>query len=83
MFMEYGIDYLLDSLTTEQRNSKTSNIDELTTLEVLQLINDEDKSVPYVVETQIPRITLLVDDIVASFQRGEDCFTSERAPAVA
>ncbi len=72
--MEYGIDYLLDSLTTEQRNSKTSNIDELTTLEVLQLINDEDKSVPYVVETQIPRITLLVDDIVASFQRGGRLF---------
>ena len=72
--MKYGIDYALDSLTTEQRNVRTSNIDEMTTLQVLQLINDEDKSVPYVVETQIPRIETLIEDIVAAFKKGGRLF---------
>ncbi len=72
--MKYGIDYALDSLTTEQRNVRTSNIDEMTTLQVLQLINDEDKSVPYVVETQIPRIETLIEDIVAAFRKGGRLF---------
>ena len=74
MSMEYDLGYTLDSLTTEQRNAKSFNLDELSTVEMLELINDEDKSVPYAVEPQIPMIARLVDDIVAAFKRGGRLF---------
>lgn len=60
----------LNALTTEQRNEKSSNIDELSIANILQIINNEDKTVPYAVEKQLAVIEALVTDIVDSFKKG-------------
>ncbi len=61
---------LLDSLTTEQRNANSSNIDELSIAHMLRVINNEDKTVPYAVEKQLHVIEGLVTDIVRAFREG-------------
>ncbi len=40
----------LKKITTEGRNSNTTNIDVQSTIDILKLINNEDKTVPYAVE---------------------------------
>jgi N-acetylmuramic acid 6-phosphate etherase len=64
----------LNSLTTEQCNTNTSNIDELSELQILQIMNDEDKTVPFAVEKQLPVIASLVSDVVTSFRNGGRLF---------
>jgi N-acetylmuramic acid 6-phosphate etherase len=55
--------------TTEQRNESSFDIDSKTSLEIVTIINHEDKTVPFAVERILPEIAALVDDIVASFQK--------------
>jgi len=57
----------LRKIGTEQRNSNTRHIDSLSTLEILQVINNEDKTVAYAVEKALPQISSLVDVIVEKF----------------
>jgi N-acetylmuramic acid 6-phosphate etherase len=61
---------MLDLFTTEQSNVRSVNIDEMPVIEILTLINEEDKSVPYVVERQLDKIASLIEEIVAAFQKG-------------
>ncbi len=49
---------------TEQENPNTKNIDQVSTLEALRLINDEDKKVALAVEKVLPEIALAIDGIV-------------------
>ncbi len=58
------------ALATEQRNEKSTNIDLSTTAEILKIINDEDKKVPYAVEKELPYIEQAVDLIVKAFKNG-------------
>lgn len=51
----------LNILDTEQKNERTKNIDILSTLEVLKLMNDEDKKVAYAVENELENIQKAVD----------------------
>jgi N-acetylmuramic acid 6-phosphate etherase len=51
-------------LLTEQQNPNTLNIDNLDTLEVLRVINDEDQKVALAVKTVLPNIAQAVDAIV-------------------
>ncbi len=60
----------LNKLTTEQRNENTMRIDEVSTLELVTLINNEDKTVPLAVEKELPMIAKAIDVIVESFQQG-------------
>ena len=46
----------IDKIATEQRNERTAHIDELSTLEMVRLINDEDKKVAYAVEKTLEHI---------------------------
>lgn len=64
----------LDRLLTEARNPNTENIDELTTGEILQRINQEDKKVASAVEGVLPQITQAVDWIVESLRGGGKLF---------
>ena len=41
----------LADLTTEQRNPASANIDKVSTLEMVQIMNDEDKKVAFAVES--------------------------------
>ena len=57
-------------LGTEQSNPASRNIDQKNTLEILQIINEEDRRVPQVITPQLPAIAALVEAVVFSFQRG-------------
>jgi N-acetylmuramic acid 6-phosphate etherase len=65
---------MLESYTTEQRNARSMDIDAKSTVEILRIINDEDKTVPLAVEKALPAIASLVDDIVAAFENGGRLF---------
>lgn len=60
----------LSGLTTESRNHSSENIDQLSTLDMLKVINDEDKKVALAVEAVLPAIAQSIDCIVAAFQQG-------------
>ena len=62
------------SLTTEKINPATAHIDKCTTLEMVTLINDEDKKVAAAVERVLPEIAKAVDVIAESFNRGGRLF---------
>ncbi|MBL8185131.1 MAG: N-acetylmuramic acid 6-phosphate etherase, partial [Blastocatellia bacterium] len=55
---------------TEQENPKTVNIDEVSTIEALRLINEEDKLVAIAVERVLPQIADTTDRIVGRLQNG-------------
>lgn len=59
----------LSKIGTEQRNPNTLDIDIVSTEEILVKINNEDKTVAYAVEKEIPNITKLVDKVVESFYK--------------
>ncbi|MNO76848.1 N-acetylmuramic acid 6-phosphate etherase [compost metagenome] len=60
----------LNKLVTESRNKNTKNIDKVTTMEMLTLINNEDKSVPLAVEKEIHHIAKAVDAVAEAVQNG-------------
>ena len=62
------------ALTTEKVNPATVNIDKCTTLEMIKLINDEDKKVAAAVEKVLPEIARAVDVIAQSFEHGGRLF---------
>lgn len=51
----------LDKLQTEQINQKSINIDKLPPIEIARLINDEDKTVASVVESQLEKISMTAE----------------------
>ena len=65
---------IFSELTTEKINPATAHIDECTTLEMVTLINDEDKKVAVAVERVLPEIAKAVDVIAESFTRGGRLF---------
>lgn len=60
----------ISKLTTEQRNPNSINIDKLSTLEILKIINNEDKLVPLAVEKEIPYIEQAVEIVVNAIKNG-------------
>ncbi len=60
----------LDKLVTESRNENTKNIDSVSTLEMLKMINNEDKTVAYAVEKELGRIAEAVDIIHMKMAEG-------------
>ena len=69
--MKESIDMVrLDKLPTEQRNPNTGCIVRLPTLEMVRLINDEDKKVAFAVERELPRIAEAVDAIYEALKAG-------------
>jgi len=60
----------LSTLITEQRNPNSMNVDCLSALEIVQLMNEEDKQVPLAIEKCLPQIAQAVECIVAAFQQG-------------
>lgn len=61
---------MLEKLTTEKRNESTMQLDQLSTREVLQLMNKEDRTVPEAVEAALPSIEAAVQQVIATFQAG-------------
>mgnify|MGYP001477440942 CR=1 FL=1 len=51
----------IDNIITEQRNERTAHIDELSTIDMVRLMNDEDKKVAYAVEETLEPIACAID----------------------
>lgn len=60
----------LSMLITEQRNPNSVDIDRQSALEIVRLMNEEDKCVPLAIERCLPQISLAVEQIVQAFQQG-------------
>ncbi len=64
----------LAALPTEARNPRSAHIDELSTLEMLSVINDEDATVAVAVHAVLPQVASVVDAIAERFARGGRLF---------
>lgn len=64
------MDNILKNKVTEKRNIKSMNMDKLSVFELLKLMNDEDKTVPYSVEKVLPQIEKVVLWVIDSFNNG-------------
>ena len=64
----------LEALLTEQANPASAQIDSVSTLEMMRIINEEDKKVAQAVEAALPRIAEAVDAIVARMREGGRLF---------
>lgn len=60
----------LNVLDTEQRNPNSSNIDTLSTMDMLKIINEEDKKVAFAVEKVLPDIEALVEEVGERMKKG-------------
>lgn len=60
----------LNSINTEQRNSKTTHIDTMSTLDMVKLINEEDKKVAIAVGEEAEHIAAAVDVIAGQLGQG-------------
>lgn len=61
-------------LTTEKRNPASANIDKCSTLEMLKIINDEDKKIAYAVEKVLPNVAKAVELIAEKLSNGGRLF---------
>lgn len=60
----------LGRLTTEQRNNNTMNLDTLSTIDVLRLMNEEDQGVAASIRKELPQIEKVVEAVKQSFHQG-------------
>lgn len=58
---------MLDKLTTELRNPRTMNLDEMSTLDILRTMNQEDESVLEAIDKQLSNIEKAVQFAIESF----------------
>ena len=63
-------DTLIGKLDTEKQNPDTLDIDAISTIEILKKINNEDKKVSYIVESQLNDIAILIDKAYESVRNG-------------
>lgn len=59
---------------TEQENPATAEIDKVSTLDAVRLINDEDKKVAAAVEKVLPEIATAIDKVVERLENGGRLF---------
>jgi N-acetylmuramic acid 6-phosphate etherase len=64
----------LGALTTEARNPASAQLDEMSTLEMLGVMNDEDAKVAAAVRAELPAIARAVDAIAKRFGEGGRLF---------
>ncbi|WP_314869583.1 N-acetylmuramic acid 6-phosphate etherase [Aggregatibacter kilianii] len=67
---EHNLLNSLEKMLSEQRNPNTLHIDSLPSLDIVTLLNNEDKLVALAVEKNLPQIAQAVERIVAAFQAG-------------
>lgn len=54
---------------TESRNSNSVNLDTMSPLEIVRLMNEEDKSIAYCVENSLEEIARLIEEVTKTFKR--------------
>ncbi|MCI4129316.1 N-acetylmuramic acid 6-phosphate etherase [Bacillus haynesii] len=60
----------LSSLTTERRNERSKRIHQVETIDMLKIMNDEDKTVAEAVQEVLPDVKTAVDYAVGSLKKG-------------
>ncbi len=63
-------DTMLENLSTEKRNEKTLNLDELDVNEILAIMNEEDSKVAASIKPALPAIAKIVRGTINSFNHG-------------
>jgi len=58
----------IEQLTTEKPNLNTLHLDELSPLEIVQIMNDEDQKVALAVNKELPKIANAIELIVKQLQ---------------
>ena len=61
---------MLEKLTTEKRNPNTMNLDELTTLEIIELMNSEDLNVIAAVKRELKDIEAVIENTITCIKNG-------------
>ncbi|WP_268743708.1 N-acetylmuramic acid 6-phosphate etherase [Exiguobacterium chiriqhucha] len=61
---------MLDKLATERRNERTIHLDEMAVEEFLAVMNEEDQSVPHVIQEELSVIAEVTKRAIASFKQG-------------
>jgi len=64
----------IKDLVTEARNPASERIDSKNSMEIVRIINDEDKTIPGVVEGELEQIAAAVDILVEAFENGGRLF---------
>lgn len=62
--------YMLGKLTTENRNQKTMHLDEMTTMQILQVMNEEDYSVPISISKELQSIEAVIQLTIEVLKKG-------------
>ena len=60
----------ISHLMTETRNPKSDNLDELSSLEIIQIMNEEDHKISQAIHIQLPNISNAIDIIVNQLNVG-------------
>ncbi len=63
-------DRFIDHRLTEQRNAASRNLDRMTAMEIVRLMNREDRKVAIAVRRELPAIARAVDAIVSGIRKG-------------
>lgn len=61
---------MLDKLVTETRNERTMNLDEMSILEILEVMNEEDRMVPQAIRGQLHKIEQAIALTIQSLKEG-------------
>lgn len=64
----------LTKMTTESRNPDTMELDRMSPLEIVTVMNREDRKVAFAVEKELPKIASLVEAVEESFRKGGRLF---------
>lgn len=68
--MDVAMKINLNQMMTESRNPVSEQIDTLSTLEMLTIINDEDQKVALAVKATLPQLAELVEKVAVAFSQG-------------
>lgn len=61
---------MLEKLSTEKRNNKTMHLDEMSLNEILEMMNEEDNSVPVAIANELAHIEKVVESVIQSLKLG-------------
>ena len=61
-------------MSTTESYSKYNNLDSISTFQILNIINSEDKTVPYVIEKSLDKIEELIDRVYKKMEKGGRLF---------
>lgn len=64
----------IKKLSTEGRNPQTTDLDEMSPLEIVSVMNQEDQKVPAAIKPELPQIATAAEKISQSFKKGGRLF---------